>query len=331
MKTFPPILRISVGFISLFCIVDSLTFIPWLKRGAVRIRTQSIGDLHVTQGDHQQLQDVNAISANVNKALSECNERFKDCNVRIHSSSRHRLGLIATKSVQKGEAIVSIPYGDDIILTPSLARKVYNLPNTYNGWTGDAGLLAALLLYEYSQLKTDNEVSRKSTRNSNVDSFMEAWILSLPTVDEMQTISPLLWNEEEQELFQSSSTKNLYQLLDDMEEDYNWFNERIWSVNREKYPEQTFSLRQFMWAMSIVNSRSVFVDGVQRMVPIIDFANHDDLGTEEVKGSFTGVFGTTACVQIKAGRDYQPVRTNRQKTALFLLSCFFINFLTFLI
>jgi hypothetical protein len=47
---------------------------------------------------------------------------------------------------------------------------------------------------------------------------MEAWILSLPTEDDMQKISPLLWNEEEQELFQSSWTKNLYQLLDDIEE-----------------------------------------------------------------------------------------------------------------
>jgi hypothetical protein len=73
-----------------------------------------------------------------------------------------------------------------------------------------------------------------------------------------------------------------------------------------------------MWAMSIVNSRSVFVDGVQRMVPIIDFANHDDAGTEEVKGSFTGVFGTTACVQIKAGRDYQPVWSKNKNL---LLSC----------
>ena len=51
-----------------------------------------------------------------------------------------------------------------------------------------------------------------------LDSFMEAWILSLPTEDDMQKISPLLWNEEEQELFQSSWTKNLYQLLDDIEE-----------------------------------------------------------------------------------------------------------------
>jgi hypothetical protein len=54
------------------------------------------------------------------------------------------------------------------------------------------------------------------------------------------------------------------------------------------------------------------------MVPIIDFANHDDAGTEEVKGSFTGVFGTTACVQIKAGRDYQPVWSKNKNL---LLSC----------
>jgi hypothetical protein len=264
----------------------------------------------VTQG----AVDLNEISTNFNNAMSECSERFKDCKVQTRQSSKHRLGLFATQSVKKGETVISIPYGDDnIILTPQLARQIFKLPDTYNGWTGDAGLLAALLLFENAGVQMGDDASfqkSKTLRKPNVDSLMKSWVLSLPMEDEIKMLYPLLWNEDEQDLLQCSSTKNLHQLLDDMEEDYKWFNERIWSSNRENYPEEFFSLRQFVWAMSIVNSRSVFVNGMQRIVPIIDFCNHDDAGTEEVKGGFTGVFGTTACVQIKAGRDYQPVRTD---------------------
>lgn len=279
-----------------------------LKQESDKVTHNSVSPIFsVTQGDNQ-LTDLGAVSADLNKAISECSECFRDCKVQTGKSSKHRIGLFATQFVKKGEVAVSIPYAEDsVILTPQLARKTFNLPNIFNGWTGDSGLLAALLLDEYASALRNMSPRRGATRKSNIDSFIKAWILSLPTEEEIQMTYPLLWKEEYQDLFQCSSTKNLYQLLDDIEEDYKWFNESLWSLDREKYPEDLFSLRRFVWAMTIVNSRSVFVDGVQRIVPIIDFCNHDDVATEEVQGGFTGVFGNCACVQIKAGRDYQPV------------------------
>lgn len=259
----------------------------------------------VTNGDAH----LDAAVTNLNSALLECSDYFKDCKIQAGKSLKHRLGLFATQFIKKGDAVLSVPLNDDnIILTPSLARKTYNLPKDYSGWTGDAGLLAALLMDEYASAMANRSYQRLAARKSTVDSFMKAWLLSLPAEAEMQSMCPLLWEEVDQELFQKSSTKNFYQILDDIEEDYKWFHERIWSLDEEKYPKDLFTLRRFLWAMAVVSTRSVFVNGAQIIVPVIDFCNHDDVATEEVQGGFTGVFGSTPCVQIKAGRDYYTVR-----------------------
>jgi hypothetical protein len=259
----------------------------------------------VTSGDAH----LDTAVTNLNSAMLECSDYFKDCKIQAGKSLKHRLGLFATQFIKKGDAVLSVPLGDDnIILTPSLARKTYSLPNNYSGWTGDAGLLAALLMDEYASVMANRSYRRLAARKSTAESFMKAWLLSLPTEAEMQSMCPLLWEEADQELFQKSSTKNLYQILDDIEEDYKWFHERIWSLDEEKYPKDLFTFRRFLWAMAIVTTRSVFVNGAQIIVPVIDFCNHDDVATEEVQGGYTGVFGSTACVQIKAGRDYNTVR-----------------------
>ena len=84
----------------------------------------------------------------------------------------------------------------------------------------------------------------------------------------------------------------------------------IWA-NRAVFPEtvqfnndQThpcFSQDGFAWALAIVTSRSVFVDGSSRLIPILDFANHDDVGVEEVQGGTMGTFGTTKGARLRAG------------------------------
>ena len=45
--------------------------------------------------------------------------------------------------------------------------------------------------------------------------LMAAWVASLPSPSEMRILHPLLWDEDDQESFQSSSTKKVYRLLDD--------------------------------------------------------------------------------------------------------------------
>jgi hypothetical protein len=283
--------------------------IPPEKVDCLREHNSVFPFFSVTSGEEQLEIDLDVAASSLNSAMSECSDYFRDCKIRCGKSLKHRLGLFATQFIKKGDAVLSVPLGDDnIILTPRMARKTYNLPNTFSGWTGDSGLLAALLVNEYISATANRSDRRLETRKPTADSFMKAWLLSLPTEAEIQSICPLLWEEADQELFQKSSTKNLYQILDDIEEDYKWFQERIWSQDEKKYPKDLFTLRRFLWAMAVVSTRSVFVNGAQIIAPVIDICNHDDVATEEVRGGFTGVFGSTACVQIKAGKDYYAVR-----------------------
>ena len=258
------------------------------------------------------------LSKNLNDAITKCQPEFiKTCKVQVSPSpNNHRLGLTATETIKKGDVVLAIPYDEQMILTPELSLKIFNgiLPDGYDGWTGDNGLLAMLVLNELA--KTSSKGISLPIRKTEVTTLMNAWVASLPNPDEMSHLHPILWKEDDQEVLQSSSTKKIYRLLDDIDEDSNWLNERVWSLDRERFPEKVilnnieypcFTQEGFAWAIAVVTSRSQFVDGTSRIIPIMDMANHDDLGVEEVKGGFMGTFGTTKGVEMRAGkvREYK--------------------------
>ena len=129
-----------------------------------------------------------------------------------------RLGLVATSPLKNDDTVLSYPLydsdGSGLAMSPSLATKsVYKdvLPQGYDGWTGDVGLLAMLLLNEMARLHVDGgkgvDLPR---RKEGIQSMLSAWVASLPSVEEMRTLHPLCWEEEDQETMQSSSTKKIY-------------------------------------------------------------------------------------------------------------------------
>lgn len=248
----------------------------------------------------------------LNEAL-DANSQIKNVKCRVSSSSVHRFGLVATENVRKGDAVISIP--NDFCLTADKARQVYTdmgfMSDKYDGWTGDLGLIALLILRERAKLREDYSDSFVSKEDSSKRELFTGWAAALPSMDEMMGEHPLLWDEDEQEELQSSSTKKIYRLLDDAEEDSSWLEDKMWSKDRSVFPEvdadkqPCFSLEGFKWALSIANSRCVFVDGALKLVPIIDFSNHGDFETVEVAGGFFGTFGTTAGVQVKADKNYK--------------------------
>lgn len=221
-----------------------------------------------------------------------------------------RIGLVATKDIGADENFLSVPLSTcgsprdvfDPKISPSLAPV---LPEKYDGWTGDAGLLAMLLLKE--TLLPRNEL-------------WAAWIQCLPTIDEATDTLPMLWDELAQEVLQSSSTKKIYRILDDADEDTTWLEENIWSADRVSFPASTerlrgsnphplFSLDGFRWALAIVNSRAVFIDGTLMLAPVADFANHADFVGGEGSGQpaeaalgYTGTFGITKAVRLATGK-----------------------------
>jgi len=237
-----------------------------------------------------------------------------------------RLGLVATESIRKeDELVASLPFydtdGSGLALAPQLATKlVYKdkLPDGYDGWTGDVGLLAMLLLNEMARLNVDGSKGiNLPTRKDGIPSLMSAWVTSLPSPEEMTNLHPFMWDEDDQEVLQSSSTKKIYRLLDDIEDDSSWLDENAWSLDRETFPEtiklqigdsveerQCFSTDGFRYAVSLVRSRSFFVDGSLRLLPYLDYANHDDFDSFELVGGGIGMlWGSAKGALLKSGKS----------------------------
>lgn len=313
----------------LFLVNSRFAFVPtfaftftFQSKSNFRFQTSSIlRKLQNNNNNDNSNQRLETISHNLNEALSKCQPEFiKTCKIKVAKSpNQHRLGLVASENIKKGDVALAIAYDDQFILTPESALKIFGgiLPEGYDGWTGDNGLLAMLVLNELAKTASEGSAGvQLPKRKAEVVSFMNAWVASLPTPQEMQKLHPILWEEDDQEILQSSTTKKIYRLLDDIDEDANWLSERVWSLDRDKFPEKVtldgieypcFTREGFAWAQAIVTSRSLFVDGTSRIIPIMDMANHDDLGVEEVKRGFMGPFGTTKGVELKTGkvREYK--------------------------
>mmetsp|Transcript_36983 Transcript_36983/g.54108 ORF Transcript_36983/g.54108 Transcript_36983/m.54108 type:complete len:589 (+) Transcript_36983:164-1930(+) len=290
--------------------------------------------LSSSSSNEEEITRLTSIANNLNQALSKCTPDYiktAKVQVGVSTQSSRRLGLFTTENVNKNQVVLAIPYSDgpdQLILTPDLATKVVYkdlLPDGYDGWTGDAGLLSMLLLNEFARAASDddNELGISlPKRNLDAQELITKWVQSLPTPNEMKKHHPLLWEEEDQEVAQSSSTKKIYRTLDDVEDDVSWLEERVWSADRSKFPEQItlndgvggettmelFTTKGFKYALALVNSRSYYVDGALRLIPILDFANHQDLSTDEVCGGTMGTFGTTKGVVIRSSsvKSYNP-------------------------
>lgn len=224
-----------------------------------------------------------------------------------NSGGGRRFGLVATQAISKGETVLAMPYDDQFMLTADFTLKVVlkgELPESYEGWTGDAGLIALAVLNEVARASSSALGAGKEIpqRTNALQNFFKAWVAALPTPDEMKEYHPYLWSETDQEILQSSSTNKIYRRLDDLEEDAAWLMENVFSKKPEVFPEKVtldngtempcFSLEGFTWAMAIVQSRSYFLDGKLRLLPYMDMCNHDD-SANEVRAGTMGTFGTT--------------------------------------
>ncbi|KAG7370777.1 SET methyltransferase domain containing protein [Nitzschia inconspicua] len=255
--------------------------------------------------------DLEDLASSLNKALDAAKkELIRTCNVRVGPSGVDRLGLIATTDIKKGDLLLNMPHDERWELTAATARNVVFkdvLDKDYDGWTGETGLVALQLLNEVA--RASGSGLEQPTRPVPIQEFMNAWIHALPTSMD----HPLLWSESDQEVLQSSSNTKIYRVLDDIEEDATWLVEKIFDKDRTKFPETInlngedlpcFSLDGYRWAMAIVQSRSIFVDGSLRLVPLMDMCNHDDTA-KEIQGGTMGAFGTTKGCELTATRPYK--------------------------
>jgi [ribulose-bisphosphate carboxylase]/[fructose-bisphosphate aldolase]-lysine N-methyltransferase len=270
----------------------------------------------------QKVDELNALLLSDNE--SSAGQRIKTCKVKIGPASKHGWGLIATQDLKAGESALKIVLGDDNWeISKATATIVFQnyLPTNYDSWTGDVGLMALQLLNERVRYYNNQAIIAGSgggiplpqRSSQHTQELFDRWLSLLPSDDNTdQPLYPLLWKEDEQEVLQSSTTNKIYRRLDDLEEDFNWLNDNIFAKDRITFPEtivvvaaavagdtttttverivSCFSLRGFTWAMSMVQSRSFFLEGALRLIPLIDYGNHDDDG-KELGTASTGLFG----------------------------------------
>lgn len=289
-------IEVSFGFVG--------CAIPSFRRPSVDLRKSmfSVRSSRLFDQVAPATQNIEAL----NEAL-ESMSQIKNVKCKVgHSSSGFRFGLIATQNIRRGDTVISVP--NDFCLTGKKARKVFSElgcinEKKYDGWTGDLGLIALLLLRERAKLDPSYDDSYVSKEDSSKKDLFREWASSLPSIAELSDCDgalPLMWNEDDQEILQSSSTKKIYKVLDDFDEDATWWQEKIWSKNRRLFPEKDnmgqpcFTIEGFKWALAISMSRTYFVDGELKLCPIVDFANHNDFDALEVDAGFFGTFGTTA-------------------------------------
>ena len=320
---------ISVTFFNRFLIVLELFTFRWRAEGfeVSLIPLQRNANHHacrINNRNHQQRCDVKSQSTSTNQlentahdasiSLKSClNEVTKVCKVKIApvGGTSHRLGLVATESISKSEVALAIPFDDRYELNGKTKLFQSYLPPTYNSWMGEVGIIALLILNEVALSGDDmNAGVPVVSRSSSIQEFMKSWVLTLPGPAELKD-NPILWSEDDQEVLQSSTTNKIYKLLDDIDEDALWLVQNVFEKDRTRFPETVtlneeirpcFSADGVKWAMALSRSRSFFLDGTLRLIPLLDLCNHSDEAIE-VRDGYMGTFGTIKGAQLVAAQN----------------------------
>ena len=248
-----------------------------------------------------------AASVRLLSTLFEQSDAVKTCHVQSTAGS----GLIATKTLRKGDVVVGVALdADDVQLRGN--KELQYLPEGYTSWTGETGLLALQVLDRVAAAAA-KDAGDEDTEHA----YWSAWVQTLPLPADMD--HPLLWSEEDQEMLQSSSTNKIYRQLDDIEEDVQWLTEHVFDKDRERFPATVvpswraaeadtelpcFSLAGYTWAMALVQSRSFFLDGTLRLIPFLDACRHDSDAVEIQSTGLRSLWGSVKGAQLVADRDY---------------------------
>ena len=203
-----------------------------------------------------------------------------DLKVMIQENPDGSLSSYARVGLKKGEAMVTLPLGLCLDLPKSVA-KFGDLTTKLR--TGEFGMLALLLLAEKGLGKSSKYV---------------AYVESLPEV------SPgiLSWNANSIEELVSSTTRDVQSQLSAINSDWESVVSKLKSPS---LPLELQTIDWFKWAMGIVKSRSVFIDGRTVLMPGMDFIEFDPFSTADPMVGSAGPFGGKVA-KVLAERSYGP-------------------------
>ncbi|ERN19223.1 ribulose-1,5 bisphosphate carboxylase/oxygenase large subunit N-methyltransferase, chloroplastic [Amborella trichopoda] len=195
-------------------------------------------------------------------------------------------GLVALKNIRKGEKLLFVP--------PSLvidANSEWSCPEVGNvlkrNSVPDWPLLATYLISEASLMES---------------SRWNEYISALPR----QPYSLLHWTRSELDMYLVASEirERAIERITDVTGTYNDLNLRIFSKQRDLFPEEVYNMDTFRWSFGILFSRLVklpSMDGRVTLVPWADMLNH----SSEVE-TFLDYDKSSQGIVFTTDRSYQP-------------------------
>lgn len=163
-------------------------------------------------------------------------------------------GLIAIKGIIQGEPIFEVPYG--LIITKDVA--VREIPVLQ-----DAGEYIAIATF----------LVRERARD---DSFWKPYLDILPDGDDL--IPLFRWTDDEMALLEGSPcVSSTISLRSKLEKEFADAEEKYFVHDRHTFPEDVFTLDEWIWAFAILFSRAIMLSAEQMiaLVPYADLLNHN--------------------------------------------------------
>lgn len=165
-------------------------------------------------------------------------------------------GLVATKAILQGECLFEVPVG--VIITKTAALQLFPaLDSDVNEYVAIASLLI-------------------SERAKGAESFWAPYIEILPPDDEL--IPLFRWSSEDRELLKGSPVLAAAESLSNkLEFEFEAAEEKYFSLNRDAFPADVFTLDNWKWAFAVLFSRAISLtaEGVIALVPYADLLNHN--------------------------------------------------------
>ena len=262
---------------------------PYKRWVAVRFRIQEKiileNLMHAYTGDeddtrrkeNQQCEfDNDDTMKSLNQKIDEFNEFIDDvvkppiCHIKAAvATDGMRIGAVATENIRTDDIYLQLlprVHGKDIILSSSVVSTGYDdfdillhdyLDNSSRDMDKHTTILLLRLMYETFILRER--------------SVLQPYLQILPTIDE-QKVSHVLWMADDDLDYLAGSDLRI-EVLKYKQSVLNRFRSFMRNDNVVRLFGQILTLDNFLWAHSIVDSRSIWWDGARHLVPMLDLVN----------------------------------------------------------
>ena len=225
--------------------------------------------------------------------------------VTVESDASRGIGLVAAQTARVGDELLSVPLSLGLSAERALSSSMGTHLMEFDPYLADYAFIALALLHE---------------RRLGDDSDLAPWLSGCASLMPPSGFGdlPLLWEGGAEALadLESATVAGAQERLDDLNEDFKWLEENVFSAEPTIFPPFVFTYDAYKAAVAVAISRSVAVvdaDGEARpmLLPLLDLVNHDGgsptavLATKQAKaqGLFGGGAASPACATLAVSSE----------------------------